>query len=117
MESVFVLNGCLKNKESGEIAKEQKSGLDKEKIQNFKVDTGKSMLSDSIEQMIQAMKNAQKEKTDTFPYYCDYQGTRYYFPCNPCKERFANNPENYIARMKRRNYQITQRKLKTITKK
>ncbi len=55
--------------------------------------------------------NNKNSKIDTFPYFADYKGIRYYFPCGPCRDRFIRGPQKYIDRKKKVGAKINQRKL------
>ena len=50
-------------------------------------------------------------KVDTFPYFADYKGYRYYFPCGPCRDKFIQERENYLEKWRKRGRKIRKRKL------
>lgn len=58
-----------------------------------------------------AQKEFKEEKVDTFPYFADYQGFRYYFPCGPCRDRFIKDPEKYLEKKRNAGAKVKHRKL------
>lgn len=51
------------------------------------------------------------EKVDTFTYYADIKGIRYYFPCAPCRDRFIRDPEKYLEKKRKAGAKVSQREL------
>lgn len=50
-------------------------------------------------------------KVDTFPYFADYKGYRYYFPCGPCRDKFIQEREEYLEKWRKKGRKIRKRKL------
>ena len=50
-------------------------------------------------------------KVDTFPYFADYKGYRYYFPCGPCRDRFIQEGEEYLEKWIKKGRRIRKKKL------
>ena len=50
-------------------------------------------------------------KVDTFPYFADYKGYRYYFPCGPCRDKFIQEREAYLEKWRKKGRKIRKRKL------
>ena len=50
-------------------------------------------------------------KVDTFPYFADYKGYRYYFPCGPCRDKFIQDREEYLEKWVKKGRKIRKRKL------
>ena len=56
-------------------------------------------------------KDLPKIKVDTTPYFADYKGYRYYFPCGPCRDRFIREREEYLEKWIKKGRKIRKRKL------
>ena len=55
--------------------------------------------------------NDTTQTNDTTPYFADYNGYRYYFPCGPCRDRLIVEKEKYLQERARKGLKTKKRKI------
>jgi len=97
------INGCEKRNES---LKAEKSFNSVSKNEVTKIDN--TVINDTTPKRYYRKDAA---KVDTFPYFADYKGYRYYFPCGPCRDKFIQDKEEYLDKWVKKGRRIRKRKL------